>query len=50
MMDAVLSVLAGGAFVTMPWKTRLPLELLFGLARVKGWAARRAGHRSRLEW
>jgi flavin-dependent dehydrogenase len=52
MVDAVLSVLAGGVFGRMPWRTRLPLELLFALARVKVWAARRAGHRveSRLEW
>lgn len=52
MVDAVLSVLAGGVFISMPWRTRLPLELLFALARVKVWAVRRAGHvtESRLEW
>jgi flavin-dependent dehydrogenase len=52
MVDAVLSVLAGGVFVSMPWRTRLSLELLFTLARIKVWAARRAGRaaESRLEW
>jgi len=52
MVDAVLSVLAGGVFGSMPWRTRLSLEGLFALARIKVWAARRAGRgaESRLEW
>jgi flavin-dependent dehydrogenase len=52
MVDAVLSVLAGGTFVGMPWRTRLGLELLFGLSRVRVWQRRRAGLpvESRLEW
>jgi flavin-dependent dehydrogenase len=51
-LDAVLSVLAGGFFQRMPWRTRLSLSLLFALARVNVWVRRRAGRPvgSRLEW
>ncbi|MBI4635920.1 MAG: tryptophan 7-halogenase [Candidatus Rokubacteria bacterium] len=52
MEDAVLSVLAGGAFHRMPWRMWCGLELLFLLARVNVWVRRRAGLpvESRLEW
>ena len=52
MLDAVLSVLAGGFFLAIPWRTRLSLALLFSLARVNVWTRRRAGlpTTSRLEW
>jgi flavin-dependent dehydrogenase len=52
MVDAVLSVLTGGAFLAMPWRTKAPLELLFGLARLNVALRRRAGLpvESRLEW
>jgi flavin-dependent dehydrogenase len=52
MVDAVLSVLAGGAFTRMPWRTRLALETLFAMVRINVWVRRRAGLpvESRLEW
>ncbi len=52
MIDAVLSVLSGGSFLGMRWRTRLSLALLFGIARVNVWVRRRAGRpvESRLEW
>ena len=52
MMEAVLTVLAGGAFFRMPLRLRVALELLFGLTRVNTWLRRRAGlpAESRLEW
>jgi flavin-dependent dehydrogenase len=52
MFDAVLSVLAGGAFGGLPVRTRLSLEALFALVRVNVWLRRRAGLpvESRLEW
>jgi flavin-dependent dehydrogenase len=52
MLEAVLSVLSGGAFLGMRRRTRLALALLFGLARVNVWVRRRAGRavESRLEW
>lgn len=52
MVDAVLSVLAGGFFLHQPWRARLSLEILFALARVTGWirALRGRPYRSRLEW
>ena len=52
MFDAVLSVLAGGAFSGMPLRTRLSLEVLFVLVRANVWLRRRAGLpvESRLEW
>jgi flavin-dependent dehydrogenase len=52
MVDAVLRVLSGGAFLSMPLTARLALAVLFGLTRVNGWLRRRAGlpFESRLEW
>jgi len=52
MLDGVLSVLAGGFFLRIPWRTRLSLSLLFTLARVNVWTRQRAGlpTTSRLEW
>ena len=52
MIDAVLSVLSGGAFLGMRWRTRASLALLFTLARINVWVRRRAGRpvESRLEW
>jgi flavin-dependent dehydrogenase len=51
-VDAVLSVLAGGFFQRMPWRTRLSLSLLFLGARINTWVRRRHGRpvASRLEW
>ncbi len=51
-LDAVLSVLAGGFFQRMPWRTRLSLSLLFLGARINTWTRRRHGRpvASRLEW
>jgi hypothetical protein len=52
MFDAVLSVLAGAAFLGMPLRTRLGLEALFAAARLNVSLRRRAGLpvESRLEW
>jgi len=52
MTDAVLSVLSGGAFLGMRWRTRASLALLFAIARVNVWVRRRSGRavESRLEW
>ena len=52
MVDAVLSVLSGGSFLGMRWRTRASLALLFAIARVNVWVRRRAGRpvESRLEW
>jgi flavin-dependent dehydrogenase len=52
MMEAVLTVLAGGAFFSMPLRLRLALELLFAITHVNTWTRRRAGLpvESRLEW
>ncbi len=52
MVDAVLSVLAGGVFLHQPWRTRAGLAVLFGLARFNTWRRRLIGQpwRSRLEW
>jgi flavin-dependent dehydrogenase len=52
MLDAVLSVLSGGAFLGMRWRTRASLALVFAIARVNLWVRRRAGRpvESRLEW
>jgi flavin-dependent dehydrogenase len=51
-LEAVLSVLSGGAFMRMGWSTRLALAVLFAAARMNLWARRRAGRpvESRLEW
>ena len=52
MLDAVLTVLSGGAFHGMRWRTRLSLAMVFTAARVNVWVRRRAGRavESRLEW
>jgi flavin-dependent dehydrogenase len=52
MIDAVLSVLSGGSFLGMRWRTRASLALLFSIARVNVWVRRRAARpiESRLEW
>jgi len=49
---AVLNVLSGGNWIRMPWRVRVSLRLLFGIARVTAWARRRQGLpvESRLEW
>lgn len=49
---AVLSVLSGGSFITMRWRTRLALAVMFALVRINTWRLRRAGRsvESRLEW
>jgi len=50
--EAVLNVLSGGNWVTMPWRVRVALRIFYGLARVNTWLRRRAGLavESRLEW
>jgi flavin-dependent dehydrogenase len=52
MLDAVVSVLAGGTFLSMPLRTRLSLGLFFTVVRTTRWMRRRRGHpvESRLEW
>jgi len=51
-LEGVLSVLSGGAFMKLGWRPRLALEVLFAAARVNLWSRRRAGRpvASRLEW
>jgi hypothetical protein len=51
-VDAVLTVLSGAAFLGIPWRKRLSLELFFVLARVTGWLRALRGRPlpSRLEW
>jgi flavin-dependent dehydrogenase len=51
-LEAVLSVLSGGAFMKMGWSTRLALGVLFTAARMNVWARQRTGRpvESRLEW
>jgi flavin-dependent dehydrogenase len=51
-VDAVLTVLTGAAFLGIPWRKRLSLELFFALARITGWlrALRGTPLPSRLEW
>jgi flavin-dependent dehydrogenase len=50
--EAVLNVLSGGSFITMRWRTRVSLALLFALARIHRWIRQWAGRPfiSRLEW
>ncbi len=50
--EAVLNVLSGGNWVTMPWRVRVALRLLYGIGRINTWMRRRAGLpvESRLEW
>jgi flavin-dependent dehydrogenase len=52
MYAGVLNVLSGGNWIRMPWRVRLSLRLLFGIARVETWMRRRRGLpvESRLEW
>jgi 2-polyprenyl-6-methoxyphenol hydroxylase-like FAD-dependent oxidoreductase len=52
MLDSVTGVLAGGAFMRIPWRMRLSLELFFTLVRIRRWTRRRHGRptESRLEW
>lgn len=52
MVDAVTTVLAGGAFLSRPLGLRLRLALVFGVARVNGWIRRWRGRpvTSRFEW
>ena len=49
---AVLNVLSGGNWIRMPWRARLALRVLFGIAHVQGWIRRLRGlpAESRLEW
>jgi flavin-dependent dehydrogenase len=51
-LEAVLVVLSGGAFLKMGLRTRLSLRVLFAAARMNLWRRRRAGQpvESRLEW
>ena len=50
--EAVLNVLSGGNWVTMPWRVRVALRILYGIGRLNTWTRRRAGLpvESRLEW
>jgi flavin-dependent dehydrogenase len=52
MLDTVTGVLAGGAFVRIPLRMRLSLEVFFAIVRVNRWRRRRHGRpvESRLEW
>jgi flavin-dependent dehydrogenase len=52
MAEAVLTVLAGGAFLSFPWRLRAAINLLFLLTKITAWSRRRAGLpvESRLEW
>ena len=52
MAEAVLTVLAGGAFLSFPWRLRAGMNLLFLLTKITAWSRRRAGLpvESRLEW
>jgi hypothetical protein len=51
-LDTVLGVLAGGAFVQVPLRMRLSLEVFFTIVRINRWKRRRQGYlvESRLEW
>ena len=52
MLDTVTGVLAGGAFVRVPLRMRLSLEVFFAVVRLNRWVRRRHGRpvESRLEW
>jgi flavin-dependent dehydrogenase len=52
MVDAVTTILAGGAFLSRPLWLRLRLALIFGAARINSRIRRRRGQpvESRLEW
>ena len=51
-LDGVLGVLAGGAFVRMPLRMRVALQAFFVIVRLNRWRRRRHGRpvESRLEW
>lgn len=51
-LDSVTGVLAGGAFLRMPLRMRVPLAMFFAVVRVNRWMRRRHGRpvESRLEW
>src|SRR5262249_18311493 len=51
-IDSVTGVLAGGAFMRMPWRMRVGLELFFVAVRWNRWRRRRAGRpvESRFQW
>jgi len=52
MLDSVTGVLAGGAFLRMPWRMRFSLVLFFAIVRFNRWGRRRRHLpiESRLEW
>jgi hypothetical protein len=52
MVDAVIAVLAGGAFVRRSIKLKLGLELFFAIVHINRFVRRRRGltTESRLEW
>lgn len=52
MVTAVLSVLSGGSFLGMRWRTRGGLAALYAVARARTWVRRWRGRpvESRLEW
>lgn len=52
MLEAVIGVLAGGAFHGMPWRMRCSLGLFFAIAGANYWVRRLRGLpvESRLEW
>ncbi len=52
MVNGVLAVLSGGAFIKLTWHTRFSLRLLFAIGRVQTWVRRCQGRpvASRLEW
>jgi flavin-dependent dehydrogenase len=50
--EAVLNVLSGGNWITMPRRVRVALRILYAITRLNTWLRRRAGApvESRLEW
>ena len=52
MVDGVTGVLAGGAFLRMPLRMRLSLEVFFTIVRINRWVRRRRGltTESRYKW
>jgi flavin-dependent dehydrogenase len=52
MVDAITTILAGGAFLSRSLGLRARLALVFAVARVNGWIRRLQGRpvQSRLEW
>jgi hypothetical protein len=51
-LDGVLGVLAGGAFVRMPLRMRVALQAFFVIVRINRWRRRRHGRpvESRFQW